>query len=137
MGAREKYGVRARRARAGLIIAMVCTLVSSGVVFAQNLPIETSPGPSKPATRPEPLRLPDAVSPLPDANAYPRDVGVRDNPGFIEPMVARYETKAGPGRFGLSGWTAPNVPVVGAQSGASEVSGWFSLGFSLIWGDPR
>lgn len=137
MGARDDHGVRARRARAGLIIAMICTLVSSGVVFAQEMPIQTSPGASKPATRPEPLRVPDTVSPLPEANAYPRDVGVRHNPAFIEPLVARYETKAGPGRFGLSGWTAPNVPVVGAQSGASEVNGWFSLGFSFTWGDPR
>jgi hypothetical protein len=135
MGARNDHGVRARRARAGLVIAMICTLVSTGIVFAQELPIQTSPGPSKQATRPEPRRLPDTGSSLPEASAYPRDVGVRHAPAFIEPLVARHETKAGPGRFGLSGWTAPNVPVVGAQSGASEVNGWFSLGFSLTWGD--
>jgi hypothetical protein len=79
--------------------------------------------------------FPTRVRLFPAGSAYPRDVGVRHEPAFIEPLVARYETKAGPGRFGLSGGTAPNVPVVGAQSGASEVNGWFSLGFSLTWGD--
>jgi hypothetical protein len=114
---------------------MICVLVSTEIVFAQELPIETSPGPSKPAGRPEPRRLPDTVMPLPEASAYPRDVGVRHDPAFIEPLAARYERKTGRGRLGLSGWTAPNASVGGAQSGASESNGWFSLGFSLTWGD--
>jgi hypothetical protein len=112
-------------------------LMSAGSVFAQGLPIETSPGPGKPTTRPEMRRVPDAATHLPEASTNPRDVGVRHDPAFIEPLVARYERKAGRGRFGLSGWTAPNAWVGGAQSGAGEVNGWLSLGFSLTWGDPR
>jgi hypothetical protein len=125
-------------AGAGCVSALIGVLLATGTVLAQGLPIETSPGPSRPLIRIEPHRPPDVPARLPEAASYPRDVGVRLNPAFIEPLVAQYESKAaGPVRLGLAGWTPPNVPVVGAQSGANEVSGWLSLGFSLMWGDRR
>ena len=131
------------RAGAGFAIALmgyllIGFLMSAGAAFAQELPIEVSPGPSKPATRPESRALPESATRLPEASLYPRDVGVRHDPAFIEPLGKRYETRTGGrGRLGLSGWTAPNVPIGEAQSEASEVNGWFSLGFTLTWGDPR
>jgi hypothetical protein len=74
---------------------------------------------------------------LPEAALYPRDVGVRLEPGFIEPLVTQYQSRTGTVRLGLAGFSAPNVPVVGAQSGASEVNGWLSIGFSLTWRDRQ
>ena len=122
---------------AGFVSAAIGVLLAAGTVLAQGLPIETSPAP-KPPVRLEPHRPPDIPARLPEAASYPRDVGVRLNPAFVTPLVAQYESKtAGPVRLGLSGWTPPNVPVVGAQSGASEVNGWLSFGFSLIWGERR
>ena len=123
---------------AGFVSAVIGVLLAAGTVLAQGLPIETSPAPPKASIRLEPHRPPEVPARLPEAASYPRDVGVRLNPAFVEPLVAQYESKTtGPLRLGLSGWTPPNVPVVGAQSGASEVSGWLSLGFSLIWSDRR
>lgn len=123
---------------AGFAGAVIGVLLAAGTVLAQGLPIETSPAPIKVPTRLEPRRPPDVPARLPEAASYPRDVGVRLNPAFVEPLVAQYESKAvGPVRLGVAGWTPPNVPVISAQSGGSEVSGWLSLGFSLIWGDRR
>jgi hypothetical protein len=131
-------GTRGRWLAAGFLSAAIGILLAAGTVLAQGLPIETSPGPTRQPTRIEPYRPPDVPARLPEAASYPHDVGVRLHPGFIEPLVAQYESKtAGPVRLGLSGWTSPNVPVVGAQSGGGEVNGWLSLGFSLIWGDRR
>ena len=139
MGGRGEQRVWTRwkwPAVAGVLSAVV--LLATGTVLAQGLPIETSPAPTKAPIRLEPHRPAGVPARLPEAASYPRDLGVRLNPVFVEPLVAQYESKAaGPVRLGLSGWTPPNVPVVGAQSGASEVSGWFSLGLSLIWGDRR
>jgi hypothetical protein len=141
MRRRDEPGTRMRwmwMGGAGLTSAVIGVLLASGTVFAQTLPIETSPGPARPLIRLEPHRLPDIPARLPEAALYPRDVGVRLNPAFIEPLVSQYESKtAGVVRLGLAGWTAPNVPVVGAQSGAGEVNGWLSLGFSLTWRDRR
>ena len=133
-----------RRARtrwmwmSGFLGAVIGALLVTGTALAQGLPIEASPGPTKAPVRLEPYRPGEIPPSLPESAAYPRDVGVRLNPAFIEPLVARYETKsAGPVRLGFAGWTPPNVPVVGPQSGAAEVNGWLSLGFALTWGDRR
>lgn len=122
---------------AGLATALIGILVSTAVVFAQEVPVETYPAPSKPESRPAPRRVPDTPTHPPRTGTYPRDVGVGHEPAFIEPFAGNYSTKAGGGRFGLSGWTAPNVPVGGAQSGASDVDGWFSFGFTFTWGEPH
>jgi hypothetical protein len=124
-------------ASAGCVSALIGALLTAAAAFAQGLPIETSPGPTRQSIRVEPHGPPDVPARLPEAAAYPRDVGVRLNPAFIEPLVTQYQSKTGAVRLGLSGWTAPNVPVVGAQSGASEVNGWLSLGFSLMWRDRK
>lgn len=122
----------------GLLGALSGLLLASGFALAQGLPIEASPGPTKAPVRLEPHRPGELPPSLPESAAYPRDVGVRLNPAFIEPLVARYETKsAGPVRLGFAAWTPPNVPVVGPQSGAAEVNGWLSLGFALTWGNRR
>jgi hypothetical protein len=132
-----------RRARkswmwaAGFLGAVVGLFFACGSALAQGLPIETTPGPAKALIRLEPNRPGETTARLPEA-AYPRDIGVRLNPAFVEPLAARYETKsAGPVRLGFAGWTSPNVPVVGAKSGAAEVNGWLSLGFALTWGNRR
>jgi hypothetical protein len=122
---------------AGCVSALTGVLLATGTIFAQGLPIETSPGPTRQSIRVEPYRPPDIPARLPEAALYPRDVGVRLDPGFIEPLVTHYQSKTGDVRLGLSGFSAPNVPVVGAQSGASEVNGWLSLGFSLTWRDRQ
>jgi hypothetical protein len=141
MQGHDEPGARTRGrwlAAAGFPSAVIGVLLATGTVLAQGLPIETSPGPTKQPSRVEPYRPPDVPARLPEAASYPRDVGVRLDPAFIEPLVAQYESKAtGPVHLGLSGFTPPNVPVVGAQSGAGEVSGWLSFGFSLIWGNRR
>jgi hypothetical protein len=123
---------------AGLLGALSGLLLASGTALAQGLPIETSPGPMKAPVRLEPRRSGALQPSLPESAAYPRDVGVRLDPAFIQPLAARYDTTSlVPVRLGLAGWTPPNVPVVGPQSGAAEVSGWLSLGFALTWGDSR
>ena len=122
----------------GFLGIVMGVLLVTGTALAQGLPIETTPGPTRAPVRLEPRRPGELPASLPESAAYPRDVGVRLDPAFIEPLVARYETKsAGPVRLGLAAWTPPNVPVVGPQSGAAEVNGWLSLGFALKWGDRR
>jgi hypothetical protein len=122
----------------GFLGAVIGAVLVTGTAFAQGLPIEVSPGPTKAPIRLEPNRPDEASARLPESAAYPRDVGVRLNPAFIAPLVARYETKsAGPVRLGFAGWTSPNVPVVGPQSAAAEVNGWLALGFALTWGNRR
>lgn len=78
------------------------------------------PGPAtREATRPR------------EADFYREDVRVRHEPAFIEPFVG-----ATPGgtKYGLSGWTAPTTPVgsLASQQPWSE-SGWFALGFTVVW----
>jgi hypothetical protein len=134
-------GWRARTRRqwmvgAGLAMALIGVLASTAVVFAQEVPVETYPAPGKPESRSAPRRVPTMPTHPPRTGTYHRDVGVGYEPAFIEPLAGKY-TKAGGGRFGLSGWTAPNVPVGGAQSGAPDVDGWASLGFTFTWGEPH
>jgi hypothetical protein len=71
-----------------------------------------------------------------DFYSTPNAVKVETDPAFIEPVAVHYETPSGSGRFGLSGWTAPNTPVGSPVSGWRDVSGWFVLGFSLTWDGP-
>jgi hypothetical protein len=123
---------------AGVLSALGGVLLTGGTALAQGLPIEATPGPTRAPVRLEPYRPGELPASLPESAAYPRDVGVRLDPAFIEPLVARYETKnAGPVVLGFAGWTPPNVPMVAPQSGAAEVNGWLSVGFALKWGDRR
>jgi hypothetical protein len=118
-------------------MAMFGVLMSTAGGLAQELPIETSPERREPDSRSEPRRLPDTPTSPSRESAYPRDVGVRHEPVFIAPLAGRYDTPEGGGRFGLSGWTSPNPPIGPVQSGANEINGWFSFGFSFTWGDPH
>jgi hypothetical protein len=72
----------------------------------------------------------------PDTDYYPQGTKVEHDPAFIEPLAGRYETANGSGRYGLSGWTAPNPPIGTPASGWRDVSGWFALGFSVTWDGP-
>ena len=97
-------------------------------------------------TRPEQPPAPEArVVPPPlhyeqtrprDADFYPYGTRVEHDPAFIEPFAGSYQTATGSGRFGLSGWTAPNPPVGSEATLWRQTSGWFALGFSVTWDGP-
>src|SRR5207248_1832947 len=93
--------------------------------------------PTERVTRVVPPPLHYETTKPPDSDFYPDGgVKVEHDPAFIEPFAGRYETTNGSGRFGLSGWTAPNPPVGSPVSGWRDVSGWFALGFSVTWDGP-
>jgi hypothetical protein len=127
--------MRAKPAAAGFAVGLVGVLLAVGSLLAQELPIETYPERGGREVRS------DGLPPVPATRGavvggYPRDVGVRHAPAFVEPLAGRYRTPLGGGRFGLSGWTAPNA-AIGNAGDAREVPGWLSLGLSVTWGDPR
>jgi hypothetical protein len=70
----------------------------------------------------------------PEADFYREDIRVRYEPAFIEPFVGR--TRSGH-EFGLSGWTAPNLPVgsLGSQ-GYGQDTGFFALGITFLFDYP-
>jgi hypothetical protein len=69
-----------------------------------------------------------------EADFYREDVRVRQEPAFIEPFVTR---TPGGNEVGLSGWTAPEVPVGSLASRAyQQNNGWFALGITFIWNSP-
>jgi hypothetical protein len=120
--------------------AVVAAAVSLGLVGTaqaqskSSVEMETAPPraprfeivPPPPATR-------EATKP-PDADFYREDVRVRHEPAFIEPFVAR--TRAG-NQYGLSGWTAPSLPVgsLGSQGYQSD-TGFFALGITFLFDYP-
>jgi hypothetical protein len=67
-----------------------------------------------------------------DARYLPLGPRVHYEPAFIEPMSVPTET----GRMGVAGWTSPTAAIGGTQSGAREITGYFSLGFAFEWGGP-
>ena len=71
-----------------------------------------------------------------DADFYPYGTRVEHDPAFIEPFAGSYQTATGSGRFGLSGWTAPNPPVGSESTLWRQTNGWFALGFSVTWDGP-
>ena len=71
-----------------------------------------------------------------DADFYPYGTRVEHDPAFIEPFAASYQTATGSGRFGLSGWTAPNPPIGSESTLWRQTNGWFALGFSVTWDGP-
>jgi hypothetical protein len=106
-----------------------------GTVLAQkSVEMETAPPhtprfeivPPSPATR-------EATKPT-EADFYREDVRVRHEPAFIEPFVGR--TRDG-NQYGLSGWTAPNIPVGSlAAQGYQNDSGAFALGITFLFDYP-
>ncbi|HEX9821295.1 MAG TPA: hypothetical protein VGD07_16965 [Methylomirabilota bacterium] len=102
---------------------------------AQQVEIEARPPTERPArVVPPPLHY-ETTRP-PDNDFYPQGTRVEHDPAFIEPLAGSYETPSGSGRFGLSGWTAPNPPVGSPVGGWRDVSGWFAIGFSVTWDGP-
>jgi hypothetical protein len=106
-----------------------------GTALAQKpVEMETAPPqaprfeivPPSPATR-------EATKPR-EADFYREDVRVRHEPAFIEPFVGR---TAGGNQYGLSGWTAPSLPIgsLGSQGYQSD-SGFFALGITFLFDYP-
>ena len=115
--------------------AVAVSLALVGTALGQSsVEMETAPPqaprfeivPPSPATR-------EATKPL-EADFYREDVRVRHEPAFIEPFVGR---TAGGNQYGLSGWTAPNIPVGSlAAQGYQNDSGVFALGITFLFDYP-
>jgi len=124
-----------------ILIAVVAVLLALVVgpalpADAQQIKIETAPKPTEKEARIVPPPLHYETTRPPDADAYPRGTRVEHDPAFIEPFAGSYQTSTGSGRYGLSGWTAPNPPVGAEGTLWKEVNGWFALGFSVTWDGP-
>ena len=123
-----------------LIALAAAAIVSLGAASVDaQVKIET--------TRPQPPKQPEArIVPPPlhyeetrprDADFYPYGTKVEHDPAFIEPFAGTYQTSSGnTGRFGLSGWTAPNPPIGSEATLWRQNNGWFALGFSVTWDGP-
>ena len=103
---------------------------------AQQVKIETTRKPSEREARIVPPPLHYQQTRTPDADVYPRGTRVEHDPAFIEPFAGSYQTPTTSGRFGLSGWTAPNAPVGSEATLWRQTNGWFALGFSVTWDGP-
>ena len=123
----------------GLIVFVTAVLAvpASAQQAPSGVQIESTP-------QPEPER-PAAVLPPPlhyettrpsDTGKYSNDVRVEHDPAFIEPFTATFEDSVSSGRYGLAGWTSPNLPVGPSVIAYREVPGWLGFGFSLVWGGP-
>jgi hypothetical protein len=120
---------------AALGVAAVMVL-AAGSADAQ-VRIESSRPPEKrPEARiiPPPLHY-EQTRPR-DADFYPYGTKVEHDPAFIEPFAGTYQTATGSGRYGLSGWTAPNAPIGSEATLWRQTNGWFALGFSVTWDGP-
>jgi hypothetical protein len=122
-----------------LVALVVAGIVVVGAASADaQVRIET--------TRPQEQKPPEArIVPPPlhyeqtrprDADFYPYGTRVEHDPAFIEPFAASYQTSTTSGRFGLSGWTAPNPPIGSEATLWRQTNGWFALGFSVTWDGP-
>ena len=124
-----------------LLAIAVTAIVLSGVGAAEaQVKIET--------TRPEvtPKKPPEARVIAPplhyeqtrprDADYYPYGSRVEYDPAFVEPFTGTYQTSTTSGRYGLSGWTAPQPPIGSESTNWRQTNGWFALGFSVSWGGP-
>ncbi len=121
-------------ALAAALLALV--LVPASRADAQQVKIETTRKPSEREARVVPPPLLYETTRPPDEAFYPRGTRVEHDPAFIEPFAGSYQTATGSGRYGLSGWTAPNPPIGSEATLWKEVNGWFALGFSVTWDGP-
>ena len=117
--------------------AIALALLAVSPVWAQQVEIQ-APAPTREPARPEVIApgLHDQVTRPSDSDYYPRGTRVQHDPAFIAPFTTTWQSPTSSGRVGLSGWTAPNVPVGSPVSGHSEVTGWFALGLSVTWDGP-
>jgi hypothetical protein len=116
-------------------VGLAATLgLATGATAQSSVEMQSAPAPQPrfeivpppPATR-------EATKP-PEADFYREDIRVRHEPAFIEPFVGR--TRAG-NQYGLSGWTAPNLPVGSlASQGYQNDSGALAIGFTFLFDYP-
>src|SRR5689334_25103315 len=124
-----------RTLTAFIIAVLACAALWVAGAEAQ-VKIETTRKPAEPEAHIVPPPLLYETSRPPDADVYPRGTRVEHDPAFIEPFAGSYQTATGSGRYGLSGWTAPNPPIGPEATQWREVNGWFALGFSVTWDGP-
>ena len=123
-----------------LLALAVAGMVALGVSAAEApVKIETS-RPQGPAKRPEARVVPpplhyEQTRPR-DTDFYPYGTKVEHDPAFVEPFTGTWQTSTNSGRFGLSGWTAPNPPVGSEATLWRQTNGWAALGFSVTWDGP-
>jgi|SRR5689334_12730917 len=122
--------------RISILIAAAALVLAALPAEAQVKIETTTPKPAQPEARIVPPPLHYETSRPPDADVYPRGTRVEHDPAFIEPFAGSYQTATGSGRYGLSGWTAPNPPIGPEATQWREVNGWFALGFSVTWDGP-
>ena len=119
-----------------LALAVAGTVVLGAAAAEAQVKIETT----RPSKAPEarvvapPLHY-EQTRPR-DADFYPYGTRVEHDPAFVEPFSGTYQTSTNSGRYGLSGWTAPNPPVGSEASLWRQTNGWFALGFSVTWDGP-
>jgi len=124
-----------------IVLALaVAGMVTFAVAAAEaQVKIETA-RPQAPSKAPEARIVPpplhyEQTRPR-DNEFYPYGTRVEHDPAFIEPFAGSYQTSTTSGRFGLSGWTAPNAPVGSEATLWRQTNGWFALGFSVTWDGP-
>jgi hypothetical protein len=119
-------------------VAVLFAVLFATSSWAQEVEIE-KPASPPPTVKPEreviPPGLYDETRPS-DADIYPRGGLVRYDPGFLASVSTPYTWPKSTGRIGLGGWVSPNTPIPPMSSGWKEVSGYFALGFSIIWDAP-
>ena len=124
-----------------IVVTMLAAALLAVPVCAQQTPpgVQIESTPESKSERPAAVVAPglhyETTRP-PDSGNYPYDVRVEHDPAFIEPFTAATQGTSSSGQFGLSGWTSPNTPVGPSVIGFREVSGWFGLGFSIVWNGP-
>ena len=119
----------------GLMTGLAVTLCLATAAMAQSsVEMQSAPSPQPHfEIVPPPPAAREATKP-PEADFYREDIRVRHEPAFIEPFVGR--TRAG-NQFGLSGWTAPNIPVGSlASQGYQNDSGALAIGFTFLFDYP-
>ena len=122
-----------RHLTTSLILGAVLTIATPA---AAQVEIETRPEPLAPDARVVPPPLHYESTRPPDADFHQGGALVEHDPAFIAPFAWRYATPDRSGRFGLSGWTAPNTPIGPVLSVFREVTGYLAFGLSITWDAP-
>lgn len=95
----------------------------AGASSASGQPLEMKTPPSKP----------DKIAPSsPDRDLRPSQPPVPYRPGFVAPLTKNTRT----GRFGVAGWTAPNLPAGSRGAADPESNGVAGFGFAAEWSAP-
>ncbi len=121
------------------LVAGGCLLLSAVSAHAQQVEIKATPPPAKERQILTPPLRYEVTRPTDQSFYTMGEVRVPYDPAFIAGISTGFATPTQTGWYGFSGWTSPNTPVgstSAAGSGFSEDSGWFALGFSIIWNGP-